>query len=169
MSMAGLAMDGGSAAHAMGTSRSASEAATSSRVFMDPPGFLLVRRRTTTPRERNVTASPLGLHLDRRPRDGVASPRTEPLVSQTAVARRWIVSPAYDLAFFFGGAAASLMALGLYLAGVPILVLWWTWILAFDGPHIAAAFTRTYLDRDEWRRHGRLLAWSLLAFAAGPL
>jgi len=90
-------------------------------------------------------------------------------VSQAAVARRWIVSPAYDLAFFFGGAAASLAALGLYLAGVPILVLWWTWILAFDGPHIAAAFTRTYLDRDEWRRHRRLLAWSLLAFAAGPL
>jgi hypothetical protein len=93
-------------------------------------------------------------------------------MSQAAVARvarRWIVSPAYDLAFFFGGAVASLAALGLYLAGVPILVLWWTWILAFDGPHIAAAFTRTYLDRDEWRRHGRLLAWSLLAFAAGPL
>ena len=90
-------------------------------------------------------------------------------MSQAAVARRWIVSPAYDLAFFFGGAAASLAALGLYLAGVPILVLWWTWILAFDGPHIAAAFTRTYLDRDEWRRHRRLLAWSLLAFAAGPL
>jgi hypothetical protein len=90
-------------------------------------------------------------------------------VSQAAAARRWIVSPTYDLAFFFGGAALSLIALALFLAGVPILVLWWTWILAFDGPHIAAAFTRTYLDRDEWRRHGRLLAWSLLAFAAGPL
>jgi hypothetical protein len=44
-------------------------------------------------------------------------------VSQTAVARRWIVSPTYDLVFSFGGAAASLIALGLYLAGVPILVL----------------------------------------------
>jgi hypothetical protein len=90
-------------------------------------------------------------------------------VSPAAVARRWIVSPGYDLAFFFGGAAASLAALGLYLAGVPILVLWWTWILVFDGPHIAAAFTRTYLDREEWRQHRRLLVLSLLAFAAGPL
>ena len=86
-----------------------------------------------------------------------------------AAARRWIVSPAYDLVFFFGGAAASVAALGLYLAGVPILVLWWTWILAFDGPHIAAAFTRTYLDREEWRQHRALLWASLLAFAAGPV
>ena len=90
-------------------------------------------------------------------------------MSEAAAARRWIVSPAYDLAFFFGGAAASLAALGLYLAGVPILVLWWTWILAFDGPHIAAAFTRTYIDREEWRRRRGFLLGSLLAFAAGPL
>ena len=90
-------------------------------------------------------------------------------MSQAAAARRWIVSPVYDLVFFFGGAAASLAALGLYLAGVPILVLWWTWILAFDGPHIAAAFTRTYLDREEWRQHRTLLWTSLLAFTAGPL
>ena len=91
-------------------------------------------------------------------------------MTPTAAARPWIVAPAYDLAFFFGGAAASLAALGLYLAGVPILVLWWTWILAFDGPHIAAAFTRTYLDRDEWRRRGGFLLTSLLvSFAAGPI
>ena len=90
-------------------------------------------------------------------------------MTEAAVRRRWIVSPTYDLVFFFGGAAASLAALGLYLAGVPILVLWWTWILVFDGPHIAAAFTRTYLDREEWRLHRRLLLLSLLSFAAGPL
>lgn len=84
------------------------------------------------------------------------------------VARRWIVSPAYDLALFFGGAAASLAVLGLHLAGVPILILWWTWLLAFDGPHIAAAFTRTYLDRQEWRERRGLLLVSLLAFAVGP-
>jgi hypothetical protein len=89
--------------------------------------------------------------------------------NEAVAAGRWIVSPRYDLGFFFGGAAASLAALGLYLAGVPILVLWWTWILAFDGPHIAAAFTRTYLDREEWRGRRRLLVSSLLFFAAGPL
>ena len=69
----------------------------------------------------------------------------------SAAASPWIVGPRYDLGWFFGGAAVSLLALGLCLgAGVPIVVLWWTWILAFDGPHIAAAFTRTYVDLEEW-------------------
>lgn len=86
----------------------------------------------------------------------------------TTAGRTWVVSQRYDLAWFFGGAAASLAVLGLYLLGVPIVVLWWAWILGFDGPHIAAAFTRTYLDREEWRRRRGLLLTSLLAFVAGP-
>ena len=86
----------------------------------------------------------------------------------TAAGRTWIVGREYDLALFFGGAAASLALLGLYMAGLPILLLWWGWLLVFDGPHIAAAFTRTYLDREEWRRRKRMLLLSLLAFAVGP-
>lgn len=70
----------------------------------------------------------------------------------------WIVGPRYDLTWFFGGAAASLLLLGLYAAGVSIVVLFWVWLLAFDGPHIAAAYTRTYLDRAEWRQR-RGLVW----------
>jgi hypothetical protein len=81
----------------------------------------------------------------------------------------WIVAPRYDVLWFFGGAALSLAFLGLYFAGVPVLLLWWAWLLALDGPHIGAAFTRTYVDREEWRRRPRLLVASLLlAFAAGP-
>ena len=83
---------------------------------------------------------------------------------------RWLVTPAFDLTWFFGGAALSLIVLGLYfVAGAPIVALWWIWLLAFDGPHIGAAFTRTYFDRDEWRRRPGLLLTSLLTFALGPL
>jgi hypothetical protein len=83
---------------------------------------------------------------------------------------RWIVSRRFDLGWFFGGAAASLAVIGLYFGvGVPILVVWWTWLLAFDGPHIAAAFTRTYLDREEWRVRRGVLVRGLLIFAVGPL
>jgi len=83
---------------------------------------------------------------------------------------RWIVSRRYDLAWFFGGAAASLAALALHFAAhVPIVVLFWIWILAFDGPHIGAAFTRTYVDREEWRSRRGVLLLSLLTFAVGPL
>lgn len=82
----------------------------------------------------------------------------------------WIAGRSYDLLWFFGATLASVAAIALFFAArVPIVVLYWTWLLAFDGPHIGAAFTRTYLDRDEWRtRRGVLLA-SLLAFAVGPV
>ena len=85
-------------------------------------------------------------------------------------APRWIVSPGFDLLCFFGGAVLSVVFLGLYFAvGVSIVALWWVWLLAFDGPHIGAAFTRTYLDAQEWRGRRRLLLVSLLTFAVGPL
>lgn len=87
----------------------------------------------------------------------------------TAASARWLVSRAFDLTWFFGGAALSLGVLALYFAGAPIVALWWVWLLAFDGPHIAAAFTRTYFDAEEWRRRPGLLAGSLLAFVAGPV
>ena len=85
-------------------------------------------------------------------------------------APRWLVSRSFDLTWFFGGAVLSLVFLALYfLVRAPIVALWWIWLLAFDGPHIAAAFTRTYFDADEWRQRPGLLLTSLLAFAAGPL
>src|SRR5262245_37439761 len=84
-------------------------------------------------------------------------------------APRWIVSRSFDLTLFFGGAALSLLALALFALGAPIVALWWIWLLAFDGPHIGAAFTRTYLDRQEWRRRPGLLIGSLLTFALGPV
>ena len=87
----------------------------------------------------------------------------------TAIAPEWIVSRAFDLTLFFGGAALSLLFLILYVAlGAPVVTLWWIWLLAFDGPHVGAAFTRTYLDRLEWARRPGVLVASLLTFAVGP-
>src|SRR5437763_8351101 len=88
----------------------------------------------------------------------------------SAAPARWIVSRHFDLGWFFGGAGASLAVVALYFGvGVPILVLWWTWLLTFDGPHIGAAFTRTYVDRQEWRSRRNVLLLSLLSFAVGPV
>jgi len=93
-----------------------------------------------------------------------------PSPSVAAAPPRWLVSRAFDLTWFFGGAALSLLFLGLYfVVGSPIVALWWIWLLAFDGPHIGAAFTRTYFDTEEWRRRPGLLLTSLLTFAVGPL
>src|SRR5262245_29951221 len=86
-----------------------------------------------------------------------------------ALPPRWIVSRTFDLTLFFGGAALSLLVLGLFVLGAPIVALWWIWLLAFDGPHIGAAFTRTYFDRQEWIRRPGVLVGSLLTFLIGPL
>jgi hypothetical protein len=82
---------------------------------------------------------------------------------------RWLVSRGFDLTWFFGGAVLSLLVLALYFLGAPIVALWWVWLIAFDGPHIGAAFTRTYLDADQWRSRPGLLLTSLATFAIGPL
>lgn len=83
---------------------------------------------------------------------------------------RWIVSREFDLSLFFGGAALSVFVLVLALVlRAPIVALWWIWLLAFDGPHIGAAFTRTYLDRQEWMRRPGVLVGSLATFVIGPL
>jgi hypothetical protein len=83
----------------------------------------------------------------------------------------WIVNKRYDLAFIFGGALASFI--------VPFLVMWnrallpglfWIWLLFFDGTHLWAAYSRTYLDRKFWKTDRALLLGSpavlLLPFLA---
>lgn len=83
---------------------------------------------------------------------------------------RWIVSRRFDLGWFFGGAAIGLgMAALHFFARAPVLLLLWIWIICFDGPHMAAGYSRTFADRETRRTKPRLLGLSLLAFAAGPL
>jgi hypothetical protein len=98
-----------------------------------------------------------------------ASKWPAPASKWPAPASKWIVSPQFDLTWFFGGAALSLAAVALLVGvGAPVVALWWVWLLAFDGPHIGAAFTRTYLDRREWRARPGVLVRGLLVFAVGP-
>ena len=89
---------------------------------------------------------------------------------QAPAPSRWIVSPSFDLFWFFGGAVASLVIVGAFLAlHVSIVALVWVGILFFDGPHMAAAYSRTYVDAREWRERRGVLLMPLLAFLLGPL
>jgi hypothetical protein len=78
----------------------------------------------------------------------------------------WIINSRKDIAFIFGGAAASLF--------VPLLVIWkvellpivfWSWLFFFDGTHSWATYSRTFIDRKFWKTNRRLLLVSLLWFA----
>ena len=87
-----------------------------------------------------------------------------------AFTARWIISPREDLVWFIGSVAASYALFALYVGGVvPLIPMVLAWAVLVDGPHVFATFTRTYFDREERRTRGRLLWWSLLFFAAGPV
>jgi hypothetical protein len=84
---------------------------------------------------------------------------------------RWIISRPVDLALVIGSSVAGYAYLALALLfHVPFSWLWWFWSVGFDGTHIFATVSRTYLDREERRRNAALLWGSLIVFfAAGPL
>jgi len=82
----------------------------------------------------------------------------------------WLVSRRFDLTWIFGGAVVGLLAAAVALNRPgSIVALWWLWMIAFDGPHMMAAYTRTYLDRRAWQERRRLLLGALAAFAVGPI
>src|SRR5204863_7619578 len=87
-----------------------------------------------------------------------------------SVSTRRIVSPHYHLFCVYQGALIALLLLGLFLGPrVTIVVFCWNWLLAFAEPYIGAAFTRSYVDRQEWRSRRNVLLLSLLSFAVGPV
>jgi hypothetical protein len=87
-----------------------------------------------------------------------------------AVSVRWLISAREDLVWFIGSVAASYALFALYVWGwVPLVPMVAAWAILVDAPHVFATFSRTYFDREERRSRGRLLWWSLLFFAAGPL
>ena len=84
-----------------------------------------------------------------------------PNPQHSALRNMWIVSKRYDLAFIFGGALASLAVPFLVMWNAALLpILFWTWLLVFDGTHLWAAYSRTYLDRQFRKTDGKLLLWS---------
>jgi uncharacterized membrane protein len=87
-----------------------------------------------------------------------------------AVSLRWIISAREDLLWFIGSVASSYALFALYVGGVvPLVPMVIAWAVLIDAPHVFATFSRTYFDREERRARARLLWWSLLFFAAGPL
>ncbi|MBI5200731.1 MAG: hypothetical protein HY925_04010, partial [Elusimicrobia bacterium] len=70
----------------------------------------------------------------------------------------WIHSPAYDLAFFFFPSLLAVAA-GILCLAAPALVgpLWWAWVWLIEGPHLAATYSRLYLDEREREDKARLL------------
>lgn len=76
-----------------------------------------------------------------------------------------------DLSLVIGSSAAGYLYLLFYVAlHVPIGYLWWFWSVGFDGTHIFATASRTFLDSEaRVRQRGLLFGSALFFFALGPL
>jgi hypothetical protein len=106
----------------------------------------------------------------------LASGTPATLKAETAAAGagcRWLVSPRYDLFFFIGSCALTLVFYGLYriahhfgffLRGDSILITYFLFTALFDHPHIFQTFSRTHYDREEFARRRPLYTWGLAAF-----
>src|SRR5215210_6969879 len=87
-----------------------------------------------------------------------------------AVSVRWLISAREDLVWFIGSVVTSYALFAFYVWGwVPLVPMVAAWAILVDAPHVFATFSRTYFDREERRARAKLLWWSLLFFAAGPL
>jgi hypothetical protein len=88
---------------------------------------------------------------------------------QGPFATSWIINKRDDLVWFIGSVATSYLLLAANVEfGVPIMILIWIWALGFDGPHVAATFSRTYADSEERKSRTRLLYGCLVLFLIGP-
>ncbi len=80
----------------------------------------------------------------------------------------WIRNRLFDLCLVTGGAFLTLLV-ALAAFQMPRLLPWlfWIWVVAFEGSHFWATFSRTYFDASFRRRHPRLL-WGSLVFFVFP-
>src|SRR5258706_15158897 len=96
------------------------------------------------------------------------SPAMAPTLGAQPFRTNWIISRRDDLTWFIGPAAISYLAFALMAAGFPITLIYFIWFVGVDGPHVIATVTRTYFDRQERKRLGRVLLVIVPPIPGGP-
>lgn len=82
----------------------------------------------------------------------------------------WIVNQRTDLIWFIGGALGGYILMFMYEGlGWDMVTIWFFWVAFIDTPHFFGTYSRTYLDKQEFRQRKKLLLWSLLWFVVGPV
>jgi len=83
---------------------------------------------------------------------------------------RWIVGQRFDLVWFVGGALTGYAMFFLHAGlSLDMLTVWFVWFVLLDSPHFFGTYSRTYLDREQWRERRGLLLGSLALFLVPPL
>jgi len=81
----------------------------------------------------------------------------------------WIIDKRTDLIWFIGGALGGYILMFMYAGlGWDMVTIWFFWVAFIDSPHFFGTYSRTYLDKQEFKQRKKLLLGSLLWFLAGP-
>ncbi|MAE73099.1 MAG: hypothetical protein CL675_03315 [Bdellovibrionaceae bacterium] len=82
----------------------------------------------------------------------------------------WIRNPGYDLGLVTGGALFTLLVAALAFSQPTWLpVFFWIWVVAFEGSHFWATWSRTYFDKKYRSENKSVLVGSLVFFLAPAL
>ncbi|MBO6794484.1 MAG: hypothetical protein JJ895_11280 [Balneolaceae bacterium] len=91
-------------------------------------------------------------------------------IPQPLISTNWIINQKTDLIWFIGGALGGYLLMFMYEGlGWDMVTIWFFWVALIDTPHFFGTYTRTYLDKQEFRQRKKLLLWSLLWFIVGPV
>ena len=68
-----------------------------------------------------------------------------------------------DLTWFIAAALTGYAIFFMHARlGWDMVTIWFLWVVLLDSPHLFGTFSRTYLDKREFRRRSTLLISSLL-------
>ncbi len=81
----------------------------------------------------------------------------------------WIRDAKFDLTFVMGGALLTLLTAAMVAMQPSLLpIVFWVWVIFFEGSHFWATWSRTYLDQD-FKKNNRSLMYSSLIFFLIPM
>lgn len=83
---------------------------------------------------------------------------------------QWLISPASDLSWLLGSVLVAYAMFWAFLSGwLSFFQVSLIWVFMFHGPHFWGTLSRTYADREQFKRRRRLFLGALWWFAVGPV
>ncbi|RNC84703.1 MAG: hypothetical protein ED557_06915 [Balneola sp.] len=90
--------------------------------------------------------------------------------NQSVFQANWIINKRTDLIWFIGGALGGYLLMFMYSGlGWDMITIWFFWVAFIDTPHFFGTYSRTYLDKQEFKQRKKLLLGSLTWFIVGPV
>ena len=83
---------------------------------------------------------------------------------------RWLISPSSDIMWLLGSVLVAYAMFFAFMSGwLSFVQIGLIWVFLFHGPHFWGTLSRTYVDREQFRKRRKLFLTALWWFAVGPV